>query len=137
MFYHITIFRSSHLGMFFKESVLKENANKFLFLYNLSFPWKELNNTVAKKVIVSFYNFEKKLLKIAAFVIFPTSITVFFEIHKRFKGHFLNKLHVSCKTFANFKAKHLCWSLNLIKLKAFYRVAYSKKSVSLIPLVIC
>ena len=34
-------------------------------------------------------------LKVRAFVIFPTSIMVLFEIHQRFKGHFLNELCVS------------------------------------------
>ena len=37
-------------------------------------------------------------MKLAAFVIFATFITVLFEIHQRFKGHLLNELHVSFKT---------------------------------------
>ena len=38
----------------------------------------------------------KKTLKSSSFcVIFPTSIRVLFEIHQKFKGHFLNKLRVS------------------------------------------
>ena len=37
----------------------------------------------------------RNLLKAAAFVIFPTSIMILFEIHQRFKGHFLNELRVS------------------------------------------
>ena len=36
-----------------------------------------------------------KLLKVAVFLIFPTSIMVLLEIHQRFKGQFLNELHVS------------------------------------------
>ena len=30
-----------------------------------------------------------------AFVTFQISIMILFEIHQRFKGHFLNELHVS------------------------------------------
>ena len=37
----------------------------------------------------------RKLLKVAAVVIFPTSAMVLFEIHQRFKGHFLNEFCVS------------------------------------------
>ena len=58
---------------------------------------KILKNTVAKKVIVSFYNLGYELLKVTAFVIFPTSLIVLFEFHQRFKGHFLNELCVSFK----------------------------------------
>ena len=59
---------------------------------------KILKSTVTKKVIVYFYNLgEKKLLKVAGFVIFPTSIMVLLEIHQRFKGHFLKELRVSFK----------------------------------------
>ena len=39
----------------------------------------------------------KKLLKVAAFVLFPTSLMALFEIHQRFKGHFFNELRVSFK----------------------------------------
>ena len=57
-----------------------------------------LKSTVTEKVIVYFYNLgEVAALKVAAFVIFPTSIMVLFEIHQRFKGQFLNELHVSFK----------------------------------------
>ena len=56
---------------------------------------KILKSTATKKVIVCFYNLCKKLLKVAAFVIFTTSIMVLFEIHQRFKGHVLNELRVS------------------------------------------
>ena len=42
----------------------------------------------------------RKLLKVAAFVIFPASIMVSFEIHERFKGHFLNEIRVSFKSSA-------------------------------------
>ena len=41
----------------------------------------------------------KKLLKVAAFVTFPISVMVLFEIEQRFKGHFLNELCVSFKIF--------------------------------------
>ena len=39
----------------------------------------------------------KKLLKVAAFVLFPTSLMALFEIHQWFKGHFFNELRVSFK----------------------------------------
>ena len=39
----------------------------------------------------------KKLLKLAAFVVFPTYIMVLFEIHQRLKDHFLKELRVSFK----------------------------------------
>ena len=39
----------------------------------------------------------KKLLKLGAFVILTTYIMVLFEIHQRFKGHFVNELRVSFK----------------------------------------
>ena len=37
----------------------------------------------------------RKLLKVAAFVIFLYSIILLFKIHQKFKGHFLNELRVS------------------------------------------
>ena len=37
----------------------------------------------------------KKTLKVAALVIFSTSIMVLFEMHQRFKRHFLDELRVS------------------------------------------
>ena len=37
----------------------------------------------------------RKFLKVAAFVIFPTSIMVLFEIHQSFKGYILNELRFS------------------------------------------
>ena len=41
-----------------------------------------LKSTVTKKVIVCFNNLgEENFLKVAPFVIFPTSLTVLFEIH--------------------------------------------------------
>ena len=60
---------------------------------------KILKSTVAKKnVIVCFFNLcEEKFLKLAAFVIFLTSVMDLFEIHQRVKGYFLNELHVSFK----------------------------------------
>ena len=49
----------------------------------------------------TFEQFEKlrwgKLLKLAAFRIFLTSVMVLFEIHQRFKGHFFNEVRVSFK----------------------------------------
>ena len=50
----------------------------------------------------------RKLLKVAAFEIYPTSMMALFEIHQRFKGHFLNELRVSFK------------DATLIKLQIFY-----------------
>ena len=56
---------------------------------------KILKSTATKKVIAYFYNFGENK-KVAASVIFPASIYFFFffEVHQRFKGHFLNKLRV-------------------------------------------
>ena len=55
-----------------------------------------------KKVIVCFYNLgEENFLKVAASVVFLTSIMVLPEIHQRFKGHFLNKLCVSFNVETN------------------------------------
>ena len=48
-----------------------------------------------KKRIVCFFNLGEENLKVAASVIFPTSIMVLFEIHQRFNDHFLNELRVS------------------------------------------
>ena len=42
----------------------------------------------------------RKLLKVAAFVMFLTSIIILFEIHERFKDHFLNGLPISFKDCA-------------------------------------
>ena len=54
-----------------------------------------LKSTAIKKIV--FITYMKKILKVAAFVIFPTSIMVLFEIHQRFEGHFLHKSCVSFK----------------------------------------
>ena len=40
---------------------------------------------------------------LAAFVIFQTFKMVFFEIHQRFKGHFLNEMPVSFKKLFSFE----------------------------------
>ena len=49
-----------------------------------------------KKVILWFFNLgEENFLKVAAFVLFPTSVMVLFEIHQRVKGHVLKELCVS------------------------------------------
>ena len=54
---------------------------------------KKLKSTATKEVIVCFNNLgEKKLLKVAAFVIFPISMMVFLKIHQRFKGHFFERI---------------------------------------------
>ena len=59
-----------------------------------------------KKVIVSFYNLgEKKLLKVVAFVTFPTSTMVLYEIHQRFKGHVLNEFRVWTSIFRSLERK--------------------------------
>ena len=56
-----------------------------------------LKTTFTKKVIACFYSLGgKKLLKVAAFVIFSTSTMVLFEIHEMFKGPFLIELCVFC-----------------------------------------
>ena len=67
----------------------------------------------------------RKLLKVAAFIIFPTSIMVLFEIHQRFKGHFLNKLHVPLRdvwSSANLKLKKLSFVLSFV-----FRIVYTEK----------
>ena len=57
-----------------------------------------LKSTVTKKRNCASFKLKwRKLLKEAAFAIFPTSIIALFEIHQRFKGHFLNELRVSFK----------------------------------------
>ena len=50
-----------------------------------------------KKSMCIFIISVKKTFKVAAFAIFWSSIMVLFEIHKKFKGHFLNELCVSFK----------------------------------------
>ena len=84
-----------------RDAVLKGNA-QFIFLCNsqnhrlMFFSWKMLKSTVTKKVIVCGENFRwRKFLKLATYVILPTSIMPLFEICQRFKGHFLNELRVS------------------------------------------
>ena len=61
---------------------------------------KIFKSTATEKVIVCFYNLgEENFLNVAAFVIFPTSIMILFEIYQRFKGHFLNELRISFKSY--------------------------------------
>ena len=76
------------------RNTFKGNA-QFIFLCNLQ---KSLFNfclimilksNVTKKVIMGFNNLGEEN--------FPTSIMVLFEIHQKFKGHFLNELCVSFK----------------------------------------
>ena len=80
---------------------LKETRNSYFCVTPknhrlMFFSWKMLKSTVTKKVIVCFYNFRwRKFLKVAAYVIFPTSIMPLFEIYQRFKGYFFNELRVS------------------------------------------
>ena len=63
-----------------------------------------LKSTVTKKVIVWFYNLgEENILNVATSVVFPTPIMVLFEIHQRFKGHFLNELRVSFENLGVWK----------------------------------
>ena len=67
---------------------------------------KILKSTVKTKVIVCFNNLgEKKVLKVAAFLIFPTPIMVLFDIYQRFKGHFLNELRTSFNCAVSFVLK--------------------------------
>ena len=86
---------------------LKETRNSYFRVtpqnYRLMFfSWKMLKSTVTKKVIVCFYNFRwRKFLKVAAYVIFPTSIMPLFEICQTLKGHFLNELRVSFNDYNN------------------------------------
>ena len=69
----------------------KGNA-QFIFVFNLQKTSvndcfiKILKSSVIKKVIV---------LKVPAFVIFPTSVMDLSEIQQRFKGHFLKELCIS------------------------------------------
>ena len=62
-----------------------------------------LKSTVTEEVIVCFYNLRwgKFLIKVAAFVIFPTTAMVLFEISQGFKGHFLNELRVFFKVHSS------------------------------------
>ena len=86
-FYYITI-----------DLTVKGNA-QFIFLCN---PQKSsanvclmkiLKSTVTKKSNCVFLLVRcKKLLKVAAFLIFSTSIMVLFEIRQMFKDHVLNEL---------------------------------------------
>ena len=83
-------------------SGLKGNA-QFIFLRNPKkssvnvYLMKILKALSQKNVIVFLKLKWRKLLKVAVSVIFPSSIMVLFEIHQRFKGHFLNELRVSFK----------------------------------------
>ena len=77
---------------------------QFLFLCN---PQKSLVNLCLMKIIkklchkkgnsVFLQQWWRKPLKVAAFETFPISIMVLFEIHQRFKGHFLKELCFSFK----------------------------------------
>ena len=109
LFYHVIIHYSCKEGPFLSfiiikletYSTLNDTCNSYFCVtppknHRLMFvSWKYYKALSQKKVIVCFYNL--KLLNVAAFVIFPTSIMFFFEILKRFKGDFLNELRVSFK----------------------------------------
>ena len=76
------------------SNTFKGNA-QFIFLCNLQKSLLNfclimiLKSTVTKKVIMGFNNLGEEN--------FLTSIIVLFEIHQRFKGHFLNELCISFK----------------------------------------
>ena len=53
---------------------------------------KILKTTVTKKVIVCFFNLSEENLKVAAFVIFPTSLMVLFEIHPKSQGSLFERI---------------------------------------------
>ena len=78
----------------------------------------------------------RKLLKVAAFVIFPTSITVLFEIHQRFKGHFLNELRVSFKVSGNPchdpNLTSIVWKKALLQLFLYFSVQIETGNYKLI-----
>ena len=87
--------------------------------------WKR-KSTVTKKVIVCFYKFWCwKLSKAAAFVIYSSSMMVFFEIHLRFKTHLLKKLRVSCNEI---KRKHT-WHV-------FIKLSFTTLLTTAIPSII-
>ena len=109
---------------------------------------KRLKSTVPKKVIVCLNNLsEENFWKyIAAFVIFPTSIVVLFEIHQWFKVHFLNELRDSFKEIKTLQLYHnkkkivvtpsppeFCYSLLQLLLKRFFSIS----SLSNLPLFSC
>ena len=73
--------------------------------------WKQLKKVCHKKSNCVFINLVKrKILKVAAFVTFAISIMALFEIYQRFKGHFLNDLCVSFKSYFLLKIpKFLFW----------------------------
>ena len=71
------------------------NSPKSLVIVSLI---KILKSTVHKKSnCVFLYLRWRKHLKVAAFVIFPTSIMVLLEIRQRFKDHFFNESRVFFK----------------------------------------
>ena len=53
---------------------------------------KILKTTVTKKVIVCFFNLSEENLKVAAFVIFLTSLMVLFEIHPKSQGSLFERI---------------------------------------------
>ena len=87
---NFTKFTGKHLcqSLFFnKVAGLRRNSYFYVtpkYHRLIFFSWKILKTTITKKVIVCFYKIRwRKVLKVVAFVIFPTSITFFFEIHQR------------------------------------------------------
>ena len=78
-----------------KIQTLRVNNSKILRIQNAKF-WGHyfyLNTNIWR----NFQICVSVPLKVATFVIFPTSIKVLLDIHQRFKGHFLNELYVSFK----------------------------------------
>ena len=77
-----------------------------------------------KKVIVCFYNLGKeKFVEVAAFVIFPTSVMVLFEIHQSGKSHFLNELCISFKNTPSCSFKYFK-SSDVIVVKKKYTINF-------------
>ena len=82
---------------------------------------KKIKKHCHKKVIVCLNNFWKN---IAAFVIFPTSIMVLFEIHQWFKVHFLNEFRDSFKEIKTLQLYHNKKKLLLLLLLLSFVIHY-------------
>ena len=79
---------------------LKETRNSYFCVTpknnQLTFSHKKYWKALSQESNCVFFNLgEKKILKVAAFTIFTTSIMALLEIHQRFKGQFLNELRIS------------------------------------------
>ena len=66
---------------------------------------------------------KKTFKKIAAFVTFPTSIMVLFEIHQMFKGHFFNELSNTWSSIHEKVKKHWSW---VEKKRCLYRSSHRR-----------